>query len=67
MMILSFAGYLIMYNLYGRYIGKKIFNLAQKAGIPAVEMEDGVNYVPTKKEVIFGHIFTSIAGTGPFV
>nr|WP_320193325.1 carbon starvation protein A [uncultured Desulfobacter sp.] len=66
-MILSFAGYLIMYNLYGRYIGKKIFNLTQEAGVPAVEMEDGVDYVPTKKEVIFGHHFTSIAGTGPIV
>nr|WP_319493367.1 carbon starvation protein A [uncultured Desulfobacter sp.] len=66
-MILSFAGYLIMYNLYGRYIGKKIFNLTHEAGVPAVEMEDGVDYVPTKKEVIFGHHFTSIAGTGPIV
>ncbi len=66
-MILSFAGYLIMYNLYGRYIGKKIFKLTREAGVPAVEMEDGVDYVPTKKEVIFGHHFTSIAGTGPIV
>lgn len=66
-MILAFAGYLIMYNLYGRYIGKKIFNLTREAGVPAVEMEDGIDYVPTKKEVIFGHHFTSIAGTGPIV
>lgn len=66
-MILTFAGYLIMYNLYGRYIGKKIFNLTREAGVPAVEMEDGTDYVPTKKEVVFGHHFTSIAGTGPIV
>ncbi len=66
-MVLAFAGYLIMYNLYGRFIGKKIFNLTQEAGVPSVEMEDGVDYVPTKKEVIFGHHFTSIAGTGPIV
>lgn len=66
-MILTFAGYLIMYNLYGRYIGKKIFNLTREAGVPAVEMEDGTDYVPTPKEVIFGHHFTSIAGTGPIV
>jgi len=43
-MILSFAGYLIMYNLYGRYIGKKIFNLTQKAGVPDVGMEGGMDY-----------------------
>ncbi len=66
-MVLAFAGYLIMYNLYGRFIGKKIFNLTHEAGVPSVEMEDGVDYVPTKKEVIFGHHFTSIAGTGPIV
>ncbi|MGD9823454.1 carbon starvation CstA family protein [Desulfobacter sp.] len=66
-MILTFAGYLIMYKLYGRYIGKKIFNLTREAGVPAVEMEDGTDYVPTQKEVIFGHHFTSIAGTGPIV
>jgi len=66
-MILTFAGYLIMYNLYGRYIGKKIFNLTREAGVPAVEMEDGIDYVPTQKKVIFGHHFTSIAGTGPIV
>ena len=48
-MVVAFAGYIIMYNIYGRYIGKKIFNLTQEAGVPAVEMEDGVDYVPPKK------------------
>lgn len=66
-MILAFAGFIIMYNLYGKYIGSKVFNLSESARVPSVEMEDGVDYVPTKKEVIFGHHFTSIAGTGPIV
>jgi carbon starvation protein len=66
-MVLAFAGYIIMYQLYGKYIGAKIFALSGAAKTPAVEMEDGVDYVPTKKEVIFGHHFTSIAGTGPIV
>ncbi|MCJ2164814.1 MULTISPECIES: carbon starvation protein A [unclassified Pseudodesulfovibrio] len=67
MMLAAFGGYIIMYRLYGRYIGKKIFALSGANKVPAVEMEDGVDYVPTKKEVIFGHHFTSIAGTGPIV
>ncbi|BDQ33487.1 carbon starvation CstA family protein [Pseudodesulfovibrio portus] len=67
MMLAAFAGYIIMYQLYGRYIGKKIFALSQGAKVPSVEMEDGTDYVPTKKEIIFGHHFTSIAGTGPIV
>ncbi len=66
-MVVSFIGYILMYNVYGRFIGKKIFKLAHEAEVPSVVQEDGVDYVPTKKEVIFGHHFTSIAGTGPIV
>jgi carbon starvation protein len=66
-MILAFAGYIIMYKLYGQYIGRKIFALSSATRTPAQEYEDGIDYVPTKKEVIFGHHFTSIAGTGPIV
>ena len=66
-MVLAFAGYIIMYQLYGKFIGAKIFALSGSAKTPAVEMEDGVDYVPTKKEIIFGHHYTSIAGTGPIV
>lgn len=66
-MVVSFIGYILMYRLYGKFIGQKIFKLSRTNRAPAVEMEDGVDYVPTKKEVIFGHHFTSIAGTGPIV
>ena len=66
-MVLAFAGYIIMYRLYGQFIGSKIFKLSESGKTPAHEFEDGVDYVPTKKEIIFGHHFTSIAGTGPIV
>lgn len=66
-MLLSFAGYILMYKFYGRFIGKRIFKLNDNNTVPAVEFEDGIDFVPTKKEVIFGHHFTSIAGTGPIV
>ena len=66
-MILAFIGYIILYQLYGKFIGNKIFALSAAAKAPSVELEDGTDYVPTKKEVIFGHHFTSIAGTGPIV
>ncbi len=66
-MVVAFVGYLFMYQLYGKYIGSKIFALSGVAQTPSVELEDGMDYVPTKKEVIFGHHFTSIAGTGPIV
>ncbi len=67
LMVLTFAGYIIMYRIYGKFIGKKIFKLNRNAKVPSVENEDGVDFVPTKKSVIFGHHFASIAGTGPIV
>lgn len=66
-MVVSFVGYLLAYRLYGRFVGKKIFALSNANKTPAVQMEDGQDYVPTRKGIIFGHHFTSIAGTGPIV
>jgi len=66
-MVVAFVGYILAYNLYGRYIGNRIFKLNNKAKTPAVELKDGIDYVPTRKGIIFGHHYTSIAGTGPIV
>lgn len=66
-MVVAFVGYLLAYKLYGKFISQKIFNLSNANKVPSVEMQDGNDYVPTRKGVIFGHHFTSIAGTGPIV
>jgi len=66
-MLVVFAGFIVMYQLYGKFLGKQIFALNDANKVPAVELEDGIDFVPTKKEIIFGHHFTSIAGTGPIV
>jgi len=65
--IVVFAGYILMYNFYGKYIGNRIFKLTSEAEVPSKTLEDGIDFVPTKKEIIFGHHYTSIAGTGPIV
>jgi len=67
LMVVSFAGYIIAYNTYGKFLAKKIFRLNEEAVVPSKEFEDGVDYVPTRKGIIFGHHYTSIAGTGPIV
>ena len=67
LMILTFVGYLAAYKLYGRFLARKIFKLSDNHTAPSVALEDGTDYVPTRKEVIFGHHFASIAGTGPIV
>ena len=59
--------YLVAYHTYGRFLARRIFKLDPAARVPSVEMEDGTDYVPTSRGVIFGHHFTSIAGTGPIV
>ena len=61
------AGYLVAYHTYGRFLAKKIFKLNKNASVPSVELHDGIDYVPARKGIIFGHHYTSIAGTGPIV
>jgi len=65
--LLTGIGFVVAYHTYGRWLGSKIFALSAKAVCPSRKLEDGVDFVPTKKSVIFGHHFTSIAGTGPIV
>jgi carbon starvation protein len=61
------GGYLVAYHTYGRFLAKKIFKLDKNAPVPSVELRDGIDYVPARKGIIFGHHYTSIAGTGPIV
>ena len=67
LIIVCFFSFFLAYKFYGTFISKKIFELDDKKRTPAHEYEDGIDYVPTRKEIIFGHHFASIAGTGPIV
>ena len=65
--LLAGVGFIVAYHTYGRWLGSKIFRLSADAICPSERLKDGVDYVPTSKSVVFGHHFTSIAGTGPIV
>jgi len=67
LMLICGGGYLVAYHTYGRFLAKKIFKLNKNAPVPSVELRDGIDYVPARKGIIFGHHYTSIAGTGPIV
>ena len=67
LMVTSFIGYLLAYKLYGKFLAHKIFKLSDQEQVPAHRFYDGKDFVPTKKGIIFGHHYTSIAGTGPIV
>ncbi len=63
----SFVAFIIAYNTYGRWLGAKIFDLDNERVVPSISQQDGVDFVPTDASIVFGHHFTSIAGTGPIV
>lgn len=61
------VAFIVAYYTYGRWLGNKIFNLCAHTPCPSQRLNDGKDYVPTLKSIVFGHHFTSIAGTGPIV
>ncbi|MBW8000748.1 MAG: carbon starvation protein A [Planctomycetes bacterium] len=67
LIIVCGGGFLLAYHTYGKFLANKIFKLDKNASVPSYELQDGIDYVPAKKGIIFGHHYTSIAGTGPIV
>ncbi|MDR2991500.1 MAG: carbon starvation protein A, partial [Burkholderiaceae bacterium] len=59
--------YLIAYRFYARFIARKVLGLDATRMTPAVRHNDGLDYVPTNRFVLFGHHFAAIAGAGPLV
>ncbi len=59
-MILGFA-------FYSKFIAEKVFQFDENFQTPAHELEDGIDYVPTNKYVLWGHHFTSVAGAAPII
>ena len=69
--ILVIAGlfvFFIGYKFYSNFLGQKIYEIDESSlSMPSSSFEDGVDYIPTKKHILFGHHFTSIAGAAPIV
>ena len=61
------AIFLIAHRFYARFIGDRVLGLDATRPTPAVRRNDGLDYVPTDKWVVFGHHFAAIAGAGPLV
>ncbi|WNG34959.1 carbon starvation protein A [Archangium violaceum] len=67
LVVASVAVYMIGYRFYGRFIADKALRLDPTRASPAQRRNDGLDYVPTDKWVLFGHHFAAIAGAGPLV
>lgn len=65
--LVVFACFALGYRYYSRFLATRVFALSDSDPVPSRELEDGVDYVPTRKSVLWGHHFTSIAGAAPIV
>ncbi len=67
LMLVGLGGLALGYLFYSKFIAEKIYQLDPNFKTPAHELEDGIDYVPTNKYVLWGHHFTSVAGAAPIV
>lgn len=67
LIVAAVSVYSIAYRFYGRFIAHKVLELDARRLTPAEKYNDGLDYVPTNKWVLFGHHFAAIAGAGPLV
>ncbi len=65
--VVALLVYFLAYRFYAKFLAEKIWKLDPKAVTPAHKYDDGFEYVPTRKSVVWGHHFTSIAGAAPIV
>ena len=67
LLLIGLAAFATGYRVYSRYVAQRIYRLDPDFRTPAHEFEDGVDFLPTNRNVLFGHHFTSVAGAAPIV
>ncbi|WP_166839763.1 carbon starvation protein A [Rheinheimera pleomorphica] len=67
LMLMGLGAMALGYFVYSKFICEKIFKVDPNFRTPAHEMQDGVDYVPTNKYILWGHHFTSVAGAAPII
>src|SRR4051812_33816063 len=63
----ALASYAIAYRFYARFIARTVLGIDDKRATPAERLDNGVDFQPTDRRVLFGHHFAAIAGAGPLV
>ena len=67
LVVAAFSSYALGYRFYSKFISAKVLALDPQRATPAERLENGRDFVPTNKWVVFGHHFAAIAGPGPLV
>ncbi len=65
--VLVLTVFAVGYRFYSRFLARHVFSLSEAERVPSREFEDGIDFVPTRKSVLWGHHYTSIAGAAPIV
>ena len=60
--LVSIAAYVVAYRVYSRFLANRLFELSPTRTTPAVSEQDGTDYIPTNRFVLFGHQYASITG-----
>ena len=63
----ALGSYAIAYRCCSRFIATQVLKVDEDRATPAERLDDGVDYMPTDRRVLFGHHFAAIAGAGPLV
>jgi carbon starvation protein len=67
LVVAAVCTYLVAYRFYSRFIGATVFGLDPGRATPAERLDNGRDFVPTSRWVLFGHHFSAISGAGPLV
>ncbi|MCS7303851.1 MAG: carbon starvation protein A [Thermoguttaceae bacterium] len=65
--LVSLGALVVAYFTYGRFLARRVFCLDPNYTTPSHALRDGIDYVPTRPPILFGHHFASIAGLGPIL
>ena len=65
--VIGLSAFYLGYRFYSGWISNQIYKTDPDLIVPAHELRDDVDFVPTKKHILFGHHFTSIAGAAPII
>ena len=67
LVVAAVCSYSVAYRFYSRFIAETVFELDPRRATPAERLNNGRDFVPTSKLVLFGHHFSAISGAGPLV
>jgi len=67
LLIAAVCSYVVAYRFYSKFLARKVFGLDDRRATPAERINNGRDFVPTNRWVLYGHHFAAIAGAGPLV